>query len=307
VQRFRLFIFCLLLLTFNSVAKGKIEVTSARLSLSRPATAHNLVLQNPNGQNTTTFFDLEPKNNERVGLFVKVNSLLLGYSFDLFRASQETQTTHIDVITEKFDFSRMGLNLQILEGFDSKARSFETNARESRFFPDIESQRFEFFGLHNLKTFYGKSLFNHFFLNRPLKGSKVLGLSLVGDWSLRHLKLSSPNGVIYRPSFFQGSLNDLVSEIRAVSASAGAGPMVSVGFKNRFNIFLHSSLGLGFFDNLTKTTDLKESGFEFLQSYSGGLSWNSKDRKFMVNSKISYQKGRHIETTFGDLTLLFFF
>jgi len=301
---------CTLLLTLGfaqtSFAK-KINVTSLRVNISKPATAHNLVLQSPSGQNTTTFFDIEPKNNERLGVFVKVNSLLIGYSLDLFKADEETRTTHIDIITEKYDFSRVGFNIQILKGFDSKARSFETGLRDQRFVPDIESQRFEFFGKHNLKTYYGKSLFNHFFLNRPVDGENIFGLSLVGDWTLRHLKLSSSNGVIYTPNFFSSPISDLATEIRALSVSASAGPMVSVGLKNRINMFLSSSLGAGYFDNLTGTNDLKQSGFEFLQSYSGGFSWNSKNKKYMVNSKISYQNGRHIETTFGDLMFLYFF
>jgi len=297
----------LILLLFAQNLWAKIDISSVRVNLTRPATAHNLVLQNPNGQNTTTFFDLEPKNNERLGVFVKVNSLLIGYSLDLFQADEETKTTHIDIITEKYDFSRVGFNIQILKGFESESRSFETNQRDSRFAPDIESQRFELFGKHNLKTYYGKSLFNHFFLNRPVEGANVFGLSLVGDWTLRHLKLSSKNGVIYTPDFFNSQITDLATEIRALSVSAGAGPMISLGLKNRFNMFLSSSLGAGYFDNLTGTTDLKESGFEFLQSYSGGLSWNSKNKKYMVSSKVSYQKGRHIETTFGDLMFLYFF
>lgn len=167
--------FTVLYLVCTSVcANAKIEISSLRFKVSKPATAHNLVLQNPNGNQTTTFFDLEPKNNERVGVFVKVNSVLIGYSLDPFKADQETSTTHIDILTEKYDNSRVGFNVQILKGFDSKARSFETNQKERRFFPNIESQRLEFFGMHNLKTFFGKSLFNHFFLNRPKEGADTL-------------------------------------------------------------------------------------------------------------------------------------
>jgi len=292
----------------GSSAQAKLELSSLRLKLSKPATAHNLVLQNPNGNGTTTFFDLEPKNNERVGIFVKVNSLLIGYSLDPFKSNQETSTTHIDVVSEKFDHSRIGFNVQILKGFDSKARSFETNSQERRFFPDIESQRLEFFGMHNLKTLYGKSLFNHFFLNRPMDGAAhVFGLSLVGDWKVRHLKLSSNDSVIYTPSFSTGPPNESVPEIRALSVSSVAGPMLSVGFKNKVNMFIESKFGLGYFDNLTDTTDLKQSGFEFLQSYGTGFSWNSKSKKTMINSRLLYQRGRHIETTFGELALLFFF
>jgi len=297
----------LLLVAFSTKTQAKVEISSLRLKLSKPATAHNLVLQNTNGKQATTFFDLEPKNNERIGLFVKVNSLLLGYSLDPFKANQQTSTTHIDIVSEALDHSRIGFNLQILKGFDSKARSFETNEQERRFFPNIKSERLEFFGMHNLKTFYGKSLFNLFFLNRPRESSSVFGLSLVGDWSLRHLKLSSQNGVIYTPVFLDEQISDLVSEIRALSLSTTAGPMLSLGFKNRLSVFIESKFGLGYFKNLTKSTDLKQSGFEFLQTYGLGLSWNSKSRKTMINSRLSYQRGRHIETTFGELSLLLFF
>lgn len=113
--------------------------------------------------------------------------------------------------------------------------------------------------------------------------------------------------MIYTPRFATGAPYEEVSEIRALSLSTVAGPMLSVGLQSRVNMFLETKFGLGYFENLTDTTDLKESGFEFLQAFGGGFSWNSESQKIMVNSRLLYQKGRHIETTFGELSLLFFF
>lgn len=284
------------------------KVRSVRFKVSRPATLHTLVFKDPNKLLPKTTYELIPKNNNRIGFFVSLNSLLIGYSFDPFKNSQETKTIDLDFSTEKFDNMKVGFNFQLLEGFDSKAESQFSNEEDRVYVSDIKSTKLELYGIHNFIDLHNKSRFNHFYLNRPVDAEEFFGFSIVGNWNIRHLKLESPNGLVYTPNFFTQPVTESsnAKELKAFSASFSAGPMFSLSLKNRVNAFLAAKLGTGYFTNLSDDTDLKSTGFETLQSYSLGLSWNNKHKNLLINSRFSFQKGRHIETSFGEVALIFF-
>lgn len=298
----------LFIVSFSPYAEAKIKVRSLRLKFSRPATLHSLVFKDPNKVLPKTTYELIPKNNNRIGVFVSLNSLLLGFAFDPFRSEEETKTLDLDFSTEKFDNRKIGFNFQILEGFDSEARSVFTNQKDRVYVPDIKSTKLELYGIHNFIDLYNHSRFNHFYLNRPVDGGEeFFGFSIVGNWVVRHLQLKSPRGVVYTPNFFTQPLTGPAQEVKAFSASFSAGPMFSLSLKNRVNAFLAAKLGTGYFASLDDESDLKRTGFESLQSYSLGLSWNNIHKKLLINSKFSFQKGRHIETSFGEVALIYFF
>lgn len=304
------FVFLLFTIIFSLEASAElpdVKLKSVRFKVSRPATLHTLVFKDPNNTLPKTTFELIPKNNNRIGLFLQLNSFLLGYSFDPFSNAQETKTTDLIFATEKFKHSRVGFNFQTLEGFDSEADSVFSSDKDIVFVPDLKSTRIELFGIHNLANIHNKSLFDHFYLNRPVDGEQLFGVSVVGSWNARYLRIESDQGVVYTPNFFNQPLLNPANEVRALQFSFSAGPMFSVGLKERFNGFLAAKLGTGYFQSLENGSNLKRTGFESLQSYSLGLSWNNSHKNVLVNSKFSFQKGRHIETSFGDVTLIFFF
>jgi hypothetical protein len=292
---------------FTLPAYAKIDLRSLRLKITKPETAHSLTYESDDIGSPKTTFDLEPINNERLGIFLDFYGFLIGYSFDPFKSDLETKTTDIILSSEKFENSKFNLNFQILEGFLTESNDAFSTSRDKVYSPDTKSTKIEALGLHNLYTFKGKSLFNHFFRNRPLLSSKFsTGYSLVGSWSLRRLKLEDPNNIIFRADFFDAE-PETFRKINAYSINASLGPMISLSVPNNFHLFAETKAGIGYFENLNNTQNLKRSGSEFIYSFGGGASWTSPNQKALINLKAWGQKGRHIETFFGDLTFIYFF
>ncbi len=296
----------ILSLSFNAHAFD-LKLRSVRLKVSRPETLHSLLYKDSNVGFEKIVFDLDPLNNERLGFFLDLNGFLIGYSADPFSSSQETKTTDIILSLEKFKNSKLSFNYQVLKGFNVEASDAHSDLKDSLFIEGTKSTKLEALGLHNLYTFKGQSLFNHFFLNKPQKSNSYkLSLSLVGSWSVKRLKLENKNNLLYNPSFFTNP--PLVfNKINAFSVSTTAGPFVSINLKRNFNFFAETKLGIGYFKNLNDNQNLKESGTEFVYSYGSGLSWTSESEKTLISMKGWFQKGRHIETFFGDLSLIYFF
>lgn len=301
-----IFFLTTLLLSINLQA-FQLKVNSLRLKATQPETLHSLIYRDSNVGFEKVIYDLDPINNERIGFFADINGLLIGYSIDPFTSERETKTTDIILSSEKIKNSKISFNYQTLEGFNTKAyNASNSSTSEKRFTEKTKSTKLEFFGLHNLYTFKGTSLFSHFFQNKPKTGNKhKFSLSLVGAWSVRRLKLENPNGILFRPNFFT---TDPITynKINAFSLNSSAGPLVSFGLKQNVNVFAEGKIGVGYFENLDSNQALKQSGTEFISSFGSGASWTSKDQRFLVILKAWAQKGRHIETFFGDLSLIYF-
>lgn len=286
--------------------QAKTHLRSIRLRAARPATFHELILEDFPGTPKTTF-NLSPVNNERLGLFLDFNQFIIGYFFDPFNQSEETKTFDFEISSEKYTRNKIGLNIQILEGFETQAENQDGFGSSTLYRPDLRSTRLELFGLHDLKDLNNSSLFDHFFLNRPKSHSKnFFDVSLVTNWGLRYLKIKDNNGLLFSTDFFS-SPPPSVTEIEALSAYGSLGPLFSVGFKNNFSFFFEGRIGLGYFQNLDEEQGLKESGEELISSLGTGTSWLSKNEKVFVVLKAWYQEGRHIGTLFGDLSFIYFF
>lgn len=295
-----------LLLSSSIVQAFSLKITDIRLRVSKPETLHSLLYKDPLVGVDKTIFDLAPLNNERVGLLVGLNGVLIGYSMDVFKSTEETKTTDIIFAFQKLPYSKISLNYQVLKGFYTEAFDAHAASKNALFISDTKSTKIELFGQHNLYTLFGTSSFNHFFLNRPQKSKAYKSsISIVGEWSVKRLKLENPLNLLFRPDFFTSN-PQVFKKVNAYSLNASLGPMVSFRFKQNINAFMQTKIGLGYFKNFNSNDKLKQSGTEFIYSYGGGLSWTSESESFLLTLKGRVQKGRHIETFFGDLSLIYF-
>ncbi|MFC3120573.1 hypothetical protein [Agaribacter flavus] len=289
------------------------NITSLRTTLSRPDTSHTLIFQQQNDPTQKTAFLLTPINNERLGLFVDVNGVEIGYAVDVLPNDVETKTQNFLFAYRKLKHSKITLNYQILEGFNTDVEDLSPNGissqiLEGQFLENTKSTKIELFGQHNLFTFNNKeSLFEHFFLNRPKLSDRFdWSLSIVGGWSFKHLSLESPESLLFQPSFLSSPV-PTVGKLESNSINANVGPFLSVNLPNNFNFFAEYKIGRGHIKNTNTETGLKESGDEKANAIGAGFSWTSKDEKTLVLLRAWNQKGRHIETSFGDLSVVRFF
>lgn len=297
-----------LMLLANSAYSFDFDITSFRTTLSKPDTSHTLIFEPQGIDGQKTVFNLTPLNNERLGFFVDVNGIEIGYAVDVFENSVETKTQNFLFSYRKLKHSRITLNYQILEGLETEAENLRGVGAERRFLETSKSSKIELFGLHNLYTFgEGESLFEHFFLNRPVLSNKFdWSLSVVGGWSLKYLSLESPNSILFDAEFIQGDIPQ-VTELKSTSFSANVGPLLSVNLPNNFNFFAEYKYGKGHIKNENSSIGLKQSGDEKSKALGVGFSWASQDKKTLVLIRGWDQKGRHIETSFGDLSVVRFF
>lgn len=302
-----------LLVMANAAHCFEFDVTSFRATLSKPNTSHTLIYETPGIDGQKTVFNLTPLNNERLGFFVDINNIEVGYAVDVFDNTQQTKTQDFLFSYRQFKHSRITLNYQTLEGLNTKAENVRGSGEEQRFLSNSKSSKIELFGLHNVYTFgEGHSLFEHFFLNRPLL-SRSFGwaLSVAAGWSVKRLSLKSATSILFDAAFIEQNV-PAVSALNSTSFSANIGPLLSVNLPNNFNAFAEYKFGKGYIDlqsprNNNNPAGLKQSGDEKSAAFGGGFSWTSPDKKTLVLARGWNQKGRHIETSFGDLSVLRFF
>lgn len=306
-------ILTVLLFSYSALSSSyEFDVKSIRLTLSKPETSHSLTLSDINQTGQKSVFNLQPLNNERIGVFVDVNDIEIGYALDLFKDDTETKTQNFIVSYRKWKYSRITFNYQTLEGLQTDAENLSGTGFDSQFSEFTKSTKIELFGLHNLHTFgEAESLFEHFFLNRPrLSQSFDWSLSVLGAWSVKHLSLENTQSIIFQPEFLSETVAP-VNELNSLSASASVGPFLSVNLPNNFNFFAEYRIGEGYIRNLSgdtrRSSGLKQSGDEKQSAFGAGISWTSSDEKTLVLLRGWQQKGRHIDTSFGDLSVVRFF
>lgn len=305
----RNFFFLLLLTLLSSSAHAvELSVKSLRTTLSKPDTSHELLFQPTNSPEQKSVFILEPVKQERLGLFLDINGFEIGYSEDISHSTQETDTLNIILSYRKLRHGRISYNYQKLEGLAVEAESINSTDAEQRFLPGTTSTKHELFGLHNLHTFGGgESLFEHFFLNKPvLSDSFDVHLSIVGSWSIKHLSLESPSSIIFSPSYLESPAVP-VDQLNSISGNVNLGPMISINMPNNFNFFTEYKAGIGYIRNTSTTNGLKNSGDEKSRAVGAGLSWTSANKQHLVLLRGWNQKGRHIDVSFGDLSYVYFF
>jgi len=293
--------------TFSVADSFDWKVNSIRFTFSKPQTFHSLLYSQSDPSREKVNFELEPINNERFGVFVDLNGVEIGYATDFINDSTQTKTEDFLFSYKGFKHSKITFNYQTLEGFETNALNLLNESQhESRFSPGIKSTKFELFDVHDLYTFYGESLFDHFFLNRPkLSQSTGFGLSLISSWSYKNLLLESDDNLVFKPEF----LNDIgtVRNIRAESIDFSIGPLLSVNLKNNIHMFAEAKFGKGYFRNLEENEQLKRSGNEDIYSLGAGVSWTMASNKTVFLLRGWQKKGRHVETFFGDLSVIHYF
>lgn len=293
--------------SFSNATSIDWKVNSIRFTFSKPQTFHSLIYSQSEPTREKVNFELEPVNNERFGVFVDLNGIEIGYATDFINDRTQTETEDFLFSYKGFKNSKITLNYQTLEGFNTNALNLlNESQRETRFSSNIESTKFELFGVHDLYTFFGESLFDHFFLNRPkLSQSTEFGLSLISSWSYKNLLLESDENLIFQPDYLDNI--GTVKKIRAESLDFSIGPLLSVNLKNNIHMFAEAKFGKGYFRNLEENEQLKRSGNEDVYSLGGGISWTMKSKKTVFLLRGWQKKGRHVETFFGDLSAVHYF
>jgi len=284
------------------------KVNSIRFTFSKPQTFHSLIYLQSDPSREKINFELEPVNNERFGVFVDLNGVEIGYATDFINNNKQTKTEDFLFSYKGFKHSKITLNYQTLEGLETNALNFlNESQQESLFSPSTKSTKFELLGVHDLYTFFGESLFDHFFLNRPqLSESNKFGLSLISSWSYKNLSLESDENLLFKPEYLNNPI-DTIQDIRGESFDFSIGPLLSVHLKNNIHMFAEAKVGKGYFRNLDQNDQLKRSGNENVYSYGGGLSWTMDTNKTVFLLRAWQKEGRHVETFFGDLSMIHYF
>lgn len=284
------------------------KINSVRSTISIPQTFHSLIYTQTDPEEVKINFELEPINNERVGIFIDLNGVEIGYAVDFINNKTQTKTEDFLFSYKSFKHSKITFNYQTLEGFETNALNLlDERQQDSQFLSRTKSTKFELFGIHDLYTFFGDSLFDHFFLNRPqLSQVNRFGLSLIGGWSYKNLSLKTDSNLLFQPSYLNNPVQR-IEEIKAESIDASIGPLLSISFKNNIHMFAEAKFGRGYFRNKDEETQLKRSGGETLYSIGGGASWTMASNKTVFLLRAWQKSGRHIETFFGDLSIVHYF
>lgn len=284
------------------------KINSIRGTFSIPQTFHSLIYTQPSPNEVKINFELEPINNERFGVFVDLNGVEIGYAVDFIDNDTQTKTEDFLFSYKGFKHSKITLNYQTLEGFETNALNLlDESQQQSQFLSGTKSTKLELFGIHDLFTFFGESLFDHFFLNRPqLSQVNKFGLSLISGWSYKNLSLETDNNLLFQPNYLTSTVQT-IKEIRAESIDISIGPLLSINLKNNVHMFAEAKFGRGYFRNVDEDTQLKRSGSEDLYSIGGGISWTLASNKTVFLLRGWQKKGRHIETFFGDFSVVHYF
>ena len=292
----------------GSVLAFDFDLKSVRTTISNPSTSHALIYDDLDGSNQKILFSLEPINNQRVGVFFDINDIEIGYSADIFEDDVETKTQDILLSYRKFKNYKITFNYQTLEGLQSTASNLSGNQTDQIFSQNTRSTKFELSGQHNFYTFNNKeSLFEHFFLNRPKLSSKFdLSLSVVGAWSFKHVSLENKDNIVFQADFLSSPVPQ-ITKLISNSYGASIGSLLSFSLPHNVHVFAEYKLGKGHIQNTNPGLGLKDSGGEKVEAYGGGISWTSSNKKLMVVLRAWEQTGRHIDTSFGDLSVIKFF
>jgi hypothetical protein len=284
------------------------KVNSIRGTFSIPQTFHSLIYTQTNPEEAKINFELEPINNERFGIFVDLNGVEIGYAVDFISNSTQTETEDFLFSYKGLKHSKITFNYQTLEGFETNALNLLNESQQgSQFMSGTKSTKYELFGIHDLYTFFGESLFEHFFLNRPqLSQVNKFGLSLISGWSYKNLSLETASNLLFQPNYLSNTVQT-INEIRAESIDVSLGPLLSISLKNNVHMFAEAKFGRGYFRNKDEETQLKRSGREELYSIGGGMSWTMASNKTVFLLRGWQKKGRHVETFFGDLSVVHYF
>jgi len=204
--------------------------------------------------------------------------------------------------------SRVNFNYQTLDGLQANALNLRNESqKQSEFKPTIKSTKIELLGVHDVYRFYGESVFETFFLNKPKKSDSFkFGVSLLGAWSYKDLKLESSENLVFSPDFSNTEV-PVVNRIDAESASVAVGPLLSFQFANNVQMFTEAKVGREYFKNKNEQERLKRTGNETIYSLGAGLSWSTNNEDTIVVLRGWYQEGRHVETVFGDLSYVYYF
>lgn len=303
------FLGCLLAIQTFSALAFDLDIISLRSTLSRPDTSQSLTYRNPDDPSKKVVFNLTPTNNERLGFFLDINGIEIGYDVDVSKDDIETDTKNFLIAYRKWKYSRIAFNYQVLEGLSTEAENLGGPGRANRFLSNTKSTKVEIFGQHSLYTFGdGEPLFEHFFLNRPvLSDGFDWSLSIAGGWSLKYLSLESSNSILFDTDFFAQPIGQ-ITRLESFSANANIGPFLSVKFPNNFHFFTEYRVGSGHIENLNRPVEgLKESGEDKATAIGAGFSWTSSSKKTVILLRAWEQKGRHIDTSFGDLSVVRYF
>lgn len=306
----RILLFCFLgfYSTFITAQDFGLKINSVRLTFSKPQTIHSLIFSELSPNEAKINFELEPVNNERFGVFVDLNGIEIGYAVDFINDDTQTKTEDLHFSYKGFKHSKITFNYQTLEGLETNALNLlDESQSETLFSEDQKSTKFELFGIHDLYTFYGESLFDHFFLNKPkLSNSTRVGLSLVSGWSYKNFVLESEENLLFKPSFLTNEVTEF-DEIKAQSFDFSVGPLLSVHLKNNIHMFAEAKFGKGYFRNSDNNSQLKRSGNEDIYSFGGGVSWTTKSKETIFLLRGWQKRARHVETFFGDLSVIHYF
>lgn len=305
-RSFYILFFCLLLCQHSHAFE--LDLRSIRVSLLKPQTFHSLIYSSELPDETKINFELTPINNERIGVFADINGIEIGYAVDFIDDEQQTKTEDFIFSYKSLKHSRISLNYQTLEGFTTNAVNLLNESQsDSRFLEKTKSTKIEVFGVHDFHTFFGESVFEHFFLNQPkLSQSNQIGLSLAGGWSYKNLTLEAENNVIFSPDYLNDDVQT-IKQVKAESIDLAIGPLLSVSLRNNVHLFAEVKAGIGYFKNSDSDSQLKRSGNEKIYAFGGGASWTSSSQETLILFRAWLKKGRHIETVFGDVSFIYFF
>lgn len=285
----------------------EVDPISIRTSFSRPDTSQTLIYRSPTNDEKLVFL-LSALNNERIGLFFDVNEIEVGYAVNVNPDPLTTETQNIFLSYRKFEHSKITFNYQNLKGLNTQSSNALNPESITLFSEQSKSRKLELFGQHNLYSFGARSdAFKHFFLNRPqLSNNFDAQLSINAGWSIKHIRVDNPESIIFNPDFNVSPI-DNVTSLESLSYNADLGPFLSLKFPNNIQAFAEYKIGKGYINNISDVENLKESGDEKLNAVGAGLSWTSSNQKNLVLLKAWRQSGRHIETSFGELSVLYFF
>ncbi len=306
----RILTYCFLMFYISGVSASTLDlkVNSIRFTFSKPQTFHSLIYTESFPNEAKINFELEPVNNERFGVFVDLNGIEIGYATDFINNKTQTKTEDLHFSYKGFKSSKITFNYQTLEGLKANALNLlDESQQQSQFSSDIKSTKFELFGVHDLYTFFGESLFDHFFLNRPQQSKfNEFGLSLISSWSYKNLLLETNDNLLFQPEYLQNNVAQ-IQRIKAESFDFSIGPLLSINLKNNIHMFAEAKFGKGYFRNLDKNDKLKRSGNEDVYSFGGGASWTMPSNKTVFFIRAWQKHGRHVDTFFGDLSVIHYF
>lgn len=303
--KFRLLLKLLFLFLLYSNEASGFDIQFVRGIISKPETLHRLYYTD---RDITGYekvvYKIDPINNERLGAYLNINNLLVGFAFDIIHDRVETSTVDIYGIYDFSNSFRLSLNYQNLKGLNSEARVVGSDSLvEDRFMPNLKSIRYE---MNINYRFFDDPLFSIYVQNlafKPFKSS--FNISYNGISSIRSLELTDKNNVIFRPDFV--SAIGSFKSIKALSMVNLFGPTIGLPIWPSFIFFLDAKAGVGYFYNQNQKNDLKESGFELNFMEGIGIAWSSQDQKMTLNSKFVFQQGRHIQTNQSEISFTYRF